>query len=117
MRRKNPNEVEEYGDVVCYERVGCDSGVLCLDWREICNGIQQCMSEVDEENCDLLEMNRCDPDEEYRCMNGMCIPQQFLLDGEFECLDWSDELQFKNDESCPEEIASSECDDRVCPPN
>ena len=75
------------------------------------------MSGVDEEHCDLLEMNRCDQNEEYRCMNGMCIPDQFFLDGEFDCLDWSDELQFKDDEGCPNEIVSSECDDRACPPN
>ena len=74
MRIDYPWKVQEYGDVVCYERVGCDSGLLCLDWREICDGVQQCMSGVDEEHCDLLEMNRCDDEDEYRCMNGMCIP-------------------------------------------
>ena len=117
MRADSPNKVQEYGDVVCYERVGCDSGVLCLDWREICDGVQQCMSGVDEEHCDLLEMNRCDQNDEYRCMNGMCIPDQFFLDGELDCLDWSDELQFKKDQDCYAERVSSECDDRVCPLN
>ena len=116
MRTDYPWKVQEYGDVVCYERVGCDSGLLCLDWREICDGVQQCMSGVDEEHCDLLEMNRCDDEDEYRCMNGMCIPDQFFLDGEMDCLDWSDELQSKNDGKCYLERASSECDDRVCPP-
>ena len=117
MREKYPEKVQEHGDIVCYERVGCDSGVLCLDWREICDGVQQCMSGVDEEHCDLLEMNRCNDADEYRCMNGMRIPDQFFLDGEMDCLDWSDELQFKDDENCPVERVSSECDDRVCPPN
>ena len=116
MRWSNSWKVQEHGDVVCNERVGCDSGVLCLDWREICDGVQQCMSGVDEENCDLLEMNRCEQDE-YRCMNGMCISDEFFLDGEFDCLDWSDELQFKKDQNCTDETVSRECDDRVCPPN
>ena len=33
-----------------------------------------------------------------------------------DCLDWSDELQFKEDQNCSVERVSSECDDRVCPP-
>ena len=117
MREKNPREVQKYGDVVCYETLECDSGVLCLDWREICDGIQNCLEGKDEENCDLLEMNRCDREEEYRCMNGMCIPQQFFLDEEFDCLDWSDELPFKESWLCPQEIVSTECDDHLCPPD
>jgi hypothetical protein len=117
MRKDNLEKVQEHGDVVCYERVGCDSGLLCLDWREICDGIQQCMFGLDEEHCDILEMNQCNDDDEYRCMNGMCIPDEYFLDGDVDCLDWSDELQFKNDENCYLEIVSSECDDRVCPPN
>ena len=116
MRENNPQEVQIYGDVVCYQTLKCDSGVLCLDWREICDGIQHCMSGKDEENCDLLEMNRCDQDE-YRCMNGMCIPDQFFLDGELDCLDWSDEMPFKKSEECPGERVSRECDDHLCSPN
>ncbi|CAF5058256.1 unnamed protein product, partial [Rotaria sp. Silwood1] len=53
----------------------------------------------DENNCDILELNRCD-DDEYRCMNGMCIPDEYFLDGQYDCLDWSDEIQFNNDEHC-----------------
>ena len=71
MRTENPLDVQMHGDVVCYETLQCDSGMLCLDWREVCDGVQNCMSGLDEENCDLLEMNICD-DDEYRCMNGMC---------------------------------------------
>ena len=89
-----------YGDVLCYETLQCDSGALCLDWREICDGIQQCLEGRDEENCDLLEMNRCE--------NGMCIPDQFFLDGELDCLDWSDEIPLKKSEDCPRERVSVE---------
>jgi hypothetical protein len=115
MRKENSQEVQMYGDVVCYETLECDSGVLCLDWREICDGIQNCLEGKDEENCDLLEMNRCDPEEEYRCMDGMCIPLQFFLDGEHDCLDWSDEMMFKESKECPLESVSTECDDHLCP--
>ena len=117
MRKEYPHKVNIYGDVVCYETLQCDSGVLCLDWREICDGFQNCLLGEDEENCDLLEMNRCDPEEEYRCTNGMCISQEFFLDGELDCLDWSDEMQLKADSKCPGESVSAECDDHLCPLN
>ena len=117
MRENNPQDVQVYGNVVCYETLECDSGALCLDWREICDGIQHCLSGRDEANCDLLELNQCDQEEEYRCENGMCIPQEFFLDGQRDCLDWSDEIQIKNDWNCPMESVSSECDDHLCPPN
>ena len=117
MRENNSEAVQIYGDVVCYETLECDSGMLCLDWRNICDGVQNCLEGKDEENCDLLEMNQCDEEEEYRCMNGMCIAEEFFLDGEFDCLDWSDEMQFKSGQKCPMESVSSECDDHLCPPN
>jgi hypothetical protein len=45
-----------------------------LKWGPIkANPIQHCMYDYDEENCDLIEFNECE-DDEYRCMNGMCIP-------------------------------------------
>ena len=116
MKTKYPREVQKHGKIVCYQTLDCDSGLLCLDWREICDGIQQCTSGVDESNCDLLELNVCD-DDEYRCMNGLCIPDRYFLDGVFDCLDWSDEMQFHDDGKCALESVSSQCDDRFCPPN
>ena len=117
MRAENSQSVQIYGDVVCYKTLECNSGVLCLDWREICDGIQHCQEGRDEENCDLLEMNQCNEDKEYRCENGMCIPQEFFLDGKRDCLDWSDEMQLDEDWNCPLEGVSSECDDHICLPN
>ena len=103
------------GDIVCYTTLTCDSGLLCLDWRDICDGIQQCMYGYDEENCDKLEFNECD-DDEYRCMNGMCIPDEYFLDGEYDCMDLSDERGPFEDVNCPFQPASSQCDDRLCLP-
>ena len=114
VRKENPWKVQIYGDVLCYETLGCDSGVLCLDWREICDGVQQCLEGKDEENCDLLEMNSCDPEKEYRCSNGMCIPDEFFLDGERDCLDWSDEMHFQRNPNCYMESVNEECDDHPC---
>jgi hypothetical protein len=68
------------GDIVCYKTLLCDFGLLCLDWRNICDGEQQCTDGLDEENCDKLEFNECE-DDEYRCLNGMCIAEEYWLDG------------------------------------
>ena len=106
-------KVQMHGNITCYEGIKCDSGLLCLDWREICNGIQNCMFGLDEENCDLLELNVCEEDE-YRCSNGMCIPEEYFLDGEQDCLDWTDEMRYWNDDMCPWQSVSIECDDHIC---
>ncbi len=41
------------------------------------------MDGIDEENCDKLEFNECE-NYEYRCVNGMCIPGEYWLDGELD---------------------------------
>ena len=104
------------GDIVCYSTLKCDFGLLCLDWRDVCDSVQQCMSGLDEENCDKLEFNECEEDE-YRCMNGMCIPGEYFLDGEYDCMDMSDEKERFSHTKCSMQSASAECDDRLCPPN
>jgi hypothetical protein len=120
----------------CYMTLECDSGLLCLDWRHICDGKneriedfcqlfcsiyflgkQQCMDGVDEDYCEVLEFNECE-DDEYRCANGMCIPEEYWLDGDYDCMDWTDEM---------DTIVSSEincldgpsfvCDEHLCPYN
>ena len=116
LKTNNPRQVQLHGDVLRYETLVCNAGLLGLDWRDICDGVQQCMAGLDEENCDLLELNECEEDE-YRCMNGMYIPEGYFLDGEFDCLDWSDEIQYYDDANCAISEASIQCDDRICPPN
>jgi hypothetical protein len=73
---------QRYGKILCYETLLCNSGPLCLDWREICDGTQTCLNGIDEENCDKLEFNECE-DDEFRCTNGMCISEEFWLDGKY----------------------------------
>ncbi|CAF3019750.1 unnamed protein product [Rotaria sp. Silwood2] len=116
MKLDFPWRIQMYGDILCYTTLICDYGLLCLDWRDICDGKQQCMSGYDEENCDKLEFNECD-DDEYRCMNGMCIPDEYFLDGEYDCMDFTDEKQLFDDENCTYQAANLECDDRICLPN
>jgi len=81
QKEQDPDGMQRYGDILCYQPVfECDYGLLCLDWRDICDGQQQCINGTDEENCDLLEFNECE-DDEYRCDNGMCITEEYWLDG------------------------------------
>jgi hypothetical protein len=113
MRNDYEWRMQLYGDIVCYTTLECDSGLLCLDWRDICDGTQHCMFGYDEENCDKLEFNECEHDE-YRCMNGMCIPDQYFLDGDYDCMDMSDEKGKFNDQDCAFEETTHTCDDRMC---
>jgi hypothetical protein len=73
---------QRYGKILCYNTLSCNSSKLCLDWRDICDGTQQCPNGIDEENWDKLEFNECE-DDEFRCENGMCIPEEFWLDGNY----------------------------------
>ncbi|CAF1293196.1 unnamed protein product [Adineta steineri] len=98
---------------MCYTSIDCEYGLLCLDWRDICDGAQNCMNGVDEENCGKVEMNEC-LENEFRCQNGLCIPEEYWLDGEFDCQDTSDELTRSDfEESCPRE-KGMECDEHIC---
>ena len=115
VRKTNPSSMQVHGDVLCYKTLKCDSGLLCLDWRDICDGFQQCMFGYDEENCDLLKFHECEADE-YRCMNGMCIPDQYFVNGEYECMDLTDEKGLFLDDNCLMRPASLECDERLCFP-
>ena len=115
--RKNYEElVHIHNDILCYKGLECDSGLLCLDWRDICDGIQQCMFGYDEENCDKLEFNECE-ENEYRCVNGMCIPNEYFLDGDYDCMDLSDEKEPFDSRQCMFEEVRLECDERTCPRN
>ncbi|CAF3018272.1 unnamed protein product [Rotaria socialis] len=113
---KYPWQVQIHGQIICYSTLLCNHSLLCLDWRDICDGTQQCMLGYDEENCDILEFNECEVDE-YRCTNGMCIPGDYFVDGDYDCMDWSDEKPIFDDKNCVGTEVSVNCDDRMCPPN
>jgi hypothetical protein len=68
-----------------------------LDWREICDGKQNCLDGADEKDCWQLELNQCD-DNEYRCVNGQCIPNEYVHDDIYntDCLDRTDKVPFPN---------------------
>ncbi|CAF1136975.1 unnamed protein product [Adineta steineri] len=113
QKEKNHWAAQHYGDILCYKTIPCYSGLLCLDWRNICDGEQQCSGGYDEENCDLLEFNECD-DDEYRCMNGMCIPEDYWLDGDSDCMDGSDEKTGQLHNDCFYQPDQFRCDEKFC---
>ncbi|UJR18105.1 hypothetical protein I4U23_005005 [Adineta vaga] len=81
--------------ITCYLHLDCDRGPApaCLDWREICDRKVDCLgNDADEMNCFELEINEC-KENEYRCHNGICIPEEFLGEGYFysDCIDGTDE--------------------------
>ncbi|CAF1199732.1 unnamed protein product [Adineta ricciae] len=71
----------------------CNS-VICLDWREICDGKIDCSNGLDEYHCYNLEKNECNPDSEYRYSNGQCIDKILYRNHYYDCMDDSDETVF-----------------------
>ncbi|CAF1067220.1 unnamed protein product [Adineta steineri] len=105
------------GKVLCYVTLLCDWNLPCLDWRDICDGEQQCENGWDEEHCDKLEFNECENDE-FRCMNGMCIPEEYWLDGDVDCMDWTDEnYKVHLGGWCFHTVNAGDCDEHWCLPD
>ena len=104
----------------CYPFLSCLKGPgnsSCLDWREVCDGKMDCVgSGIDERNCfELLDLNQCATDE-FRCRNGLCVPNEFLWEGsvDADCLDGSDEVYAgKHFASCYQD-PSFRCEERSC---
>ena len=89
----------ESSTLTCYTHLQCNRqpASACLDWSDICDGKIDCHETgIDEKDCFELELNLCEEDE-YRCLNGQCIPKSFQKDGNYapECLDQSDEITRK----------------------
>jgi hypothetical protein len=110
----NKNNFDD--SVMCYmDLPGCVA-IICLDWRQVCNGIVDCDGGEDEDGCLELEASVCDGETEFRCKNGMCIPKSFTFDMTFDCLDHSDEqfhlLPFSSAECHMN--PSLDCEEHIC---
>ncbi len=105
---------------VCYVHLNCthNNYLWCLDWREICDGKVDCWPEpVDEQQCYELERNECDEDQ-YRCRNGQCIPQEYIMDNPYapDCIDTTDESVYVQPVNfCSQGDPSIWCSDTSCP--
>lgn len=105
----------------CYEHLPCDRGpsFICLDWREICDGKIDCSNDgIDEQDCWQIEIHVCE-ENEYRCINGQCIPELFFRDQKqvSDCSDRSDEYAYgmgDDPQQCYKKPASIACDDVLC---
>lgn len=77
-------------------------------------GKQQCMDGIDEDDCENLELNECELNE-YRCEDGSCIPEEYWLDGQYDCSDKSDEQTPKTNKItsvfCPLVSSQFDCDE------
>lgn len=97
--KRKTSYLESYDAIIqipCYIHIKCNRGstYLCLDWREICDGHIDCIDGgLDEAFCFDMEINECQ-ENEYRCHNGLCIPEEFWENGfgNADCLDRSDEF-------------------------
>ncbi|CAF2108027.1 unnamed protein product [Rotaria magnacalcarata] len=93
MHSEDNSPMKSLTDNTCYQHLTCNRSAqsFCLDWREICDGKIDCYNWEDEKDCSELEMNECH-DNEYRCRNGQCIPEEFLWDNQInpDCLDRTD---------------------------
>ncbi|CAF4022098.1 unnamed protein product, partial [Adineta steineri] len=107
----------ETGFYTCLvDMITCNIGLLCLEWRQVCDGIVQCDNGADEVGCHEFELQNCSSDE-FQCRNSMCIPNEFLFDGTIDCMDSSDEQEVETIRrifgSCPT-TTIWECDERLC---
>ncbi|CAF1564527.1 unnamed protein product [Didymodactylos carnosus] len=70
---------------------------------------------IDEVNCEKLEINECQPDE-YRCVNGRCIPKTFFDDDYKypDCMDYTDEWFGMKLRSACYLSPLSDCEEHLC---
>ncbi|CAF1608615.1 unnamed protein product, partial [Didymodactylos carnosus] len=114
----NPETILKITTGTCYLGLECSIHRLgCLDWREICDGKCDCLDRCEDEAfCSMLRENTCKRDDEYQCLNKMCVPSVLSFDkSPIDCVDGSDETvgNFFHRDDCFK-TASDNCDEISC---
>ena len=66
---------------------------LRISFRQYCDTFWNLISSEDENSTDCNQWWMC-PDEQWRCGTGQCIDKKWVMDGEWDCSDASDEDEF-----------------------
>ncbi|XP_059178824.1 low-density lipoprotein receptor-related protein 2-like isoform X2 [Physella acuta] len=71
----------------------CKNVRQCILTKHHCDGVPDCYDESDEQDCPEQTPDSCHRDQ-YRCLDGGCIPLTWKCDGQTDCDDDSDEGSF-----------------------
>jgi hypothetical protein len=97
----------------CSTGLGCDSGRVCLDRQQVCDGLPDCTDGRDETEVICSRPASSCQEDEFPCLKGRCIPQAWKCDGRPDCSRGEDELACMV--SCPS--GQFLCKDGRCLPN
>ena len=92
--------VKSFGNIYRNTFFVCNNKLTCLDYSKVCNLVDDCGDNSDEENCTNY----------FKCKSNHTIPKTSKCDGKFDCEDASDECN----EQCSKEILEGKALKGLC---